>query len=56
MITNKEKEANDLLISKAPELLEFIKKYYRFLNLDDQKEAKKLIDSATISDVSQHSI
>jgi hypothetical protein len=31
-------KANTLLISKAPEMLEFIKNHYRFLNLDDQKK------------------
>ena len=45
MITNEEKEANALLISKARELLEFLEKYYRFLNLNDQEKAKQLIDS-----------
>ena len=47
-IDEQEFRSNALLISKAPELLEFLKKYYRFLNLNDQKEAEKLIDSATI--------
>lgn len=36
----------DEMLFKASELYEFIKKNYRFLNLEDQKEAKKLIDSA----------
>jgi hypothetical protein len=33
--------------SKAPELLEFLKNHYMFLNLRDQKEAEKLINEAT---------
>ena len=41
----KEFRANAKLISKAPELLEFIQKHYRYLNLDDQKKAKDLMDS-----------
>lgn len=36
-----------LLISKAPEMLEFIKTYYRYLNLDDQLKAEQLIKEAT---------
>lgn len=42
-----EQEANALLISKAPELLAFIQKYYRYLNISDQQEAENLIRSCT---------
>ena len=40
-------KANALLISKSPELLDFLQKHYRFLNLDDQKKAEQLIKEAT---------
>ena len=39
--------ANTNLIASAPELLEFVQKYYRYLNLDDQLIAEKLIEKAT---------
>jgi len=42
-----EAEANAKLIAAAPELLAFIKKYYRYLNLDDQDKAQVLIKKAT---------
>ena len=42
-----EAEANAKLIAVAPELLAFIQKYYRFLNLDDQDKAENLIKKAT---------
>lgn len=42
-----EMHANAQLISKAPELLAFIEKKYRYLNLDDQQEARDLIKQAT---------
>jgi len=47
MILEEEAKANDKLIAAAPELLAFIEKYYRFLNLDDQEKAKNLIKKAT---------
>ena len=52
MISKEEKEANALLISKAPQLLDFLQKHYRYLNLDDQDKAKELMNSC----VAQHSI
>lgn len=39
--------ANANLIAAAPELLTFIQKYYRFLNLEDQDKAEELIKKAT---------
>ena len=39
--------ANAKLISCAPEMLEFIKEHYRYLNIDDQNKAKELIKKAT---------
>lgn len=38
---------NILLASKAPEMFEFIKRHYKYLNLDDQKEAEQLLKEAT---------
>lgn len=38
---------NALLISKAPEMLEFINKYKGFLRLEDQIKANTLIQEAT---------
>lgn len=35
------------LIACAPEMLEFIKEHYRYLNIGDQKKAKELIKKAT---------
>lgn len=46
-IADVDTKANALLISKAPEMFEFIKKYYTYLNLRDQKEAEILLKSAT---------
>lgn len=40
--------ANAKLIACAPEMLEFIKNHYRFLNIKDQKKAEKLIKKATL--------
>lgn len=42
-----EAKSNALLISKAPELLDFIKTYYKFLRIEDQEKAIKLIKQAT---------
>ena len=33
----------ELILKEREEMIEFIKKYYKFLNLDDQVEAEKLI-------------
>ena len=32
----------ELILKEREEMIEFIKKYYKFLNLDDQVEAEKL--------------
>lgn len=40
-------EADMTLYSHAPEMLEYIKMYYKYLNLDDQKKAEELITKAT---------
>lgn len=45
--TDEENMANAVLYSKALEMLEFIKKYYRYLNLKDQETAEQLIKEAT---------
>lgn len=45
--TTKELLANALLISKAHEMLEFIKNHYRYLNLRDQETAERLIKEVT---------
>ena len=37
----------------APKLLEFLQKHYRYLNLDDQRKAKELIDSCVAKDSEQ---
>jgi len=47
VMSREEMEANAKLIVCAPEMLEFLEKYYRFLNLEEQKEAKELIKKAT---------
>lgn len=44
---SKEDCCNELLRSKAPEMFEFIKRHYKYLNLDDQKEAEQLLKQAT---------
>lgn len=36
-----------LLISKAPEILEFLIEHYQYLRLDHQEKAKQLIKQAT---------
>ena len=33
----------ELILKEREEMIEFIKKYYKFLNLDNQVEAEKLI-------------
>ena len=33
----------ELILKEREEMIGFIKKYYKFLNLDDQVEAEKLI-------------
>lgn len=38
---------NAKLISKAPEMLDFIKNHYHYLRLEDQERAKQLIKEAT---------
>lgn len=40
-------QRNVLLSSMAPEMFEFIKRHYRYLNLDDQKKAEQLLKKAT---------
>ncbi|MCT3674465.1 hypothetical protein HZQ94_14855 [Elizabethkingia anophelis] len=42
-----ETKANQILCSKAPEMLEFIKNHYHYLRLEDQERAKQLIKEAT---------
>lgn len=42
-----EQRSNAMLISKAPEMLEFIKNHYHYLRLEDQERAKQLIKEAT---------
>lgn len=42
-----EAQYNSKLIACAPEMLEFIKEHYRYLNIDDQKKAEELIKKAT---------
>lgn len=42
-----EAKQNAVLASMAPEMFEFIKKHYKYLKLDDQKEAEQLLKQAT---------
>lgn len=42
-----EAKENIVLASMAPEMFEFIKRHYKYLNLDDQKEAEQLLKEST---------
>ena len=43
----------ELILKEREEMIEFIKKYYKFLNLDNQVEAEKLIKKVNNHDKSR---
>ncbi len=47
-IVKEENKSTALLATRSGELLNYLERHYRYLNLDDQQKAKQLIDSCRL--------